>query len=124
MSDSFYCFIFCSLARSKYLSLFSLSFNFILWSAETSAIQQVIFFFFFFFFFDDYGLLAESKRFVCISKSQRTLYVFFFQNGFSVMHIIILFQANSSHQFLFSFLHFHSPKPRKIHLMMSRFLRA
>ena len=38
---------FNSLARSRYLSFFSLSFRFILWSAETakSAILQILFFF-------------------------------------------------------------------------------
>ena len=38
----------CSLVTSKYLSLFSLSFYFTLWSAETvkSNIRQVLFFFF------------------------------------------------------------------------------
>ena len=44
---------FNSLARSRYLSLFSHSFSFILWSAGTakSTILQI---FFFFFFFVDY----------------------------------------------------------------------
>ena len=49
---------FNSLARWRYLSFFSLSFNFTLWLAETakSTIRQVLFFlfFFFFFFFFDY----------------------------------------------------------------------
>ena len=42
---------FNSLARSKYLSLFTHSFSFILWSAGTakSTILQIFFFFFFFF---------------------------------------------------------------------------
>ena len=42
---------FNSLARSRYLSFFSHSFSFILWSAGTakSTILQVLFFFFFFF---------------------------------------------------------------------------
>ena len=42
---------FNSLARSRYLSFFSLSFRFILWSAGTakSIILQILFFFFFFF---------------------------------------------------------------------------
>ena len=37
--------VFCSLVRSTYLSLFSLSFNFTLWSTETikSTIRQVLF---------------------------------------------------------------------------------
>ena len=44
---------FSSLARSKHLNLFSLSFNFTLWSAGTakSTIRQVLFFCFFLFFF-------------------------------------------------------------------------
>ena len=42
---------FNSLARSRYLSFFSLLFRFILWSAGTakSTILQILFFFFFFF---------------------------------------------------------------------------
>ena len=44
---------FSSLARSRYLSLFSLSFCFTMWSAGTakSTIRQALCFFFFFFFF-------------------------------------------------------------------------
>ena len=44
---------FNSLARSMYLSFFSLSFRFILWSAGTakSTILQILFSFFFFLFF-------------------------------------------------------------------------
>ena len=44
---------FISLARSRYLSFFSLSFRFILWSAGTakSTILQILVFFFFFVFF-------------------------------------------------------------------------
>ena len=47
---------FNSLARSRYLSFFSLSFRFILRSAGTaeSIILQILFFFFFFFFVDYY----------------------------------------------------------------------
>ena len=75
------------LARSKYLSLFSLSFNFILWSAATakSTILQVLFFFF---------LLIISKsgrdyRIVCISKSQKSLCVSFFgtDSGLCIYHL-------------------------------------
>ena len=42
---------FTSLARSRYLSFFSHSFSFILWSAGTakSTVLQVLYFFFFFF---------------------------------------------------------------------------
>ena len=51
---------FNSLARSRYLSFFSLSFRFILWSAETakSTILQILFFF----FFVDYYEIWSSGR--------------------------------------------------------------
>ena len=76
----FHSFLFSSLARYRYSSLFfSLSFIFNLWSARTakSTVWQVLshFFFFFFFFFTvtRSGYLAEIRRSVCISKSQRNL---------------------------------------------------
>ena len=53
------------LARSRYLSFFSHSFRFILWSAGTvkSTILQILFFFFFFFFFfGDYYKVWSSGR--------------------------------------------------------------
>ena len=78
---------FNSLARSRYLSFFSHSFSFILWSAGTakSTIWQILFFFFllfffFFFFFADYYkvcLLADIWGSVCMSKSHRSLCVLF-----------------------------------------------
>ena len=51
------------LARSTYLSFFSLSFSFILLSAHTtkSTILQVLYFFFFFFFIIRSCLLAEIR---------------------------------------------------------------
>ena len=68
---------FNSLERSRYISFFSLSFNFTLWSAGTakSTIQQVLlFFFFFFFFFGWFGRLAkirhkvsQNPRGICVS---------------------------------------------------------
>ena len=80
---------FCSLARSRYLSLFSHSFSFILWSAGTakSTILQIFFSFFLFFFFllllsiIRSGLLAEIRWSVCISKSLRSLCVSFSRTG-------------------------------------------
>ena len=50
-----------SLARSSYLSFFSHSFSFILWSAETakSTILQILFFFFFWFIIIRSALLVE-----------------------------------------------------------------
>ena len=54
------------LARSRYLSFFSLSFRFILWSAGTakSTILQILFFFFFFLLLTimSSGRLAEIRR--------------------------------------------------------------
>ena len=65
---------FNSLARSKYLSFFSFSFNFIPWSAGTtkSTILQVLFLFLFWTIIRS-ARLAEIDLSVCISKSQRSL---------------------------------------------------
>ena len=64
----FYSF-FYSLARSKYLSFFSLSFDFTLWSAETAkfTILQVLFLL----TIIRVGLLAEIRWSICVSKSSR-----------------------------------------------------
>ena len=67
---------FNSLARSRYLSFFSLNFRFIPWSAGTakSTIFQILFFFFFWLLiFKRSGLLAGIKRSVCMLKSHRSL---------------------------------------------------
>ena len=65
-----------SLARSRYLSFFSLSFNFALWSAGTakSTIRQVLSFLL---IITWSGHLAEIRWSVCISKSQKNLCVSF-----------------------------------------------
>ena len=55
MFDSF----FNSLARSRYLSFFSLSFRIILWSAKSTILQ--IFFFFFFFVVDYYEVWSSGR---------------------------------------------------------------
>ena len=67
---------FNSLARSRYLSLFSRSLSFILWSgrAAMSAILQILFFLLIIIMS---GLLAEIRWSVCISTSQRSLWVSF-----------------------------------------------
>ena len=54
---------FNSLAKSRYLSLLSLSFSFILWSADTakSTVLQVLYFFFFFFFVDYHKVWASGR---------------------------------------------------------------
>ena len=53
---------FHSLTRSGYLSFFSLSFRFILWSAGTAKSTILQIFFFFFFFFVDYYEVWSSGR--------------------------------------------------------------
>ena len=73
---------FSSLARSRYLSLFSHSFCFILWSAGTakSTILQVLFFFCLF-IINKSGLLAGIKWSVCILKSHKSLCESFSRTG-------------------------------------------
>ena len=53
---------FNSLARSRYLSLFSHSFSFILWSAGTAKSTVLQIFFLFFFFFVDYYKVWSSGQ--------------------------------------------------------------
>ena len=74
---------FNSLARSRYLSLFSHSFRFILWSAGTakSSILQVLFFFFFLLIIIKSGLLAGIRWSVCMLKSHRILCMAFSRTG-------------------------------------------
>ena len=71
---------FNALARSRYLSLFSNSFSFILWSAGTakSTILQI---FFFLLVIIRSGLLAEIRWSVCIPKSHRSLCLSFSRTG-------------------------------------------
>ena len=80
---------FNSLARSRYLSLFSHSFSFILWSAGTakSTILQIFFFFFFLLIIIRSGLLAETRWSVCISKSPRSLCVSFSRTGAGIYYL-------------------------------------
>ena len=82
---------FNSWARSRFLSFFSLSFNFILWSANPakSTIWQVLslslsLFFFFFFTITRSGRLSEIRRSVCILKSQRSLGFSFSRTDFGL----------------------------------------
>ena len=60
---------FSSLARSRYLSFLSLSFNFTLWSAGTTKSTNRPVLFFFFLTTRKSGNLIEIKLSVCISKS-------------------------------------------------------
>ena len=99
---------FRSLARSKYLSLFSLSFFFTQWFAVTakSTIQQVLFFFnFFFFFFVNYHQVRSPSWIrwsICISKSWRILCVSFsrMDSGLFIYHLVIWSNFNFLHNFL------------------------
>ena len=69
---------FNSLARSRYLSFFSHSFSFILWTAETAK-STIMQFFFFFFFLLLLGLVFWP-RFgdPCVCQSQIGVYVCYF----------------------------------------------
>ena len=85
---------FSSLARSRYLSFFSHSFSFILWSAgtEKSTILQVLFFFFFLLLIIiKSGLLAGIRWSVCILKSHRSLCESFSRtgDGLCIYHLLV-----------------------------------
>ena len=89
--DTMFHSFFNSLARSRYLSFFSLSFIFILWSPGTakSTILQVLFFFLLIIMRS--GLLAEVRWSVCMSKSYRILWVSFCRKdaGLSIYHLFV-----------------------------------
>ena len=72
--------LFNSLAKSRYLSFFSHSFSFILWSAGTAklTILQVLFFLL---IIIKSGLLAKIRWSVCMPKSHRSLCVSFSRTG-------------------------------------------
>ena len=93
----FHCF-FYSLARSRYLSFFSHSFSFILWSAGTakSTILQVLFFLL---IIIKSGLLAEIRWSVCMSKFHRSLCVSFCRTdpGLCIYHLFVWSNLNFLH---------------------------
>ena len=66
---------FNSLARSRYLSFFSLSFKFILWSAGTAKILFLLL------IIMRFGLLAGIRWSVCMLKSHRSLWESFSRTG-------------------------------------------
>ena len=68
---------FSSLARSRYLSFFSHSFSFILWSAGTAKLTILQVLFFLLIIIIRSGLLAEIRWSVCMSKSNRSFCVIF-----------------------------------------------
>ena len=87
---------FSSLVRTRYLSLFSVSFGFTLWSARMgkSTIRYVVFFLFFLFLFLlSLGLVRWS---VYISKSQRNLCVSFsrMDSGLCIYHLFVWLYFN------------------------------
>ena len=77
------------LVRSMYLSFFSHSFSFILWSTGTakSTILQVLFLL----IIIRSGFLAEIRRSVCMSKSIRSLCVSFSWTGarLCICHLLV-----------------------------------
>ena len=89
--------LFSSLARSRYLSFFLLSFSFTQWLAGTakSTIRQVLLFFFFFTTTKS-GRLAEITWSVCIVKSQRVLSVSFSRtiSGLCVYYLSVWSNSN------------------------------
>ena len=86
------------LARSRYLSFFSQSFSFILWSAGTakSTIFQILFFLL---ILIRSGLLAEISWSVCMSKSHRSLCVWFSRRGggLCIYHLLVWSNLNFLH---------------------------
>ena len=91
---------FSSLARSRYLSFFSHSFCFILWSAGTakSTILQVLFFFFLLIIIKS-GLLAGIRWSVCILKSHGSLCESFSRTGagLCIYHLLVWSNLNFLH---------------------------
>ena len=89
---------FNSLARLRYLSFFSHSFSFILWSAGTakSTILQVLFFLL---IIIRSCLLAKIWWSVCMSKFHRSLCVLFSRTsaGLCIYHLFIWSNLNFSH---------------------------
>ena len=87
-----------SLARSRYLSFFSHSFSFILWSAGTakSTILQILFFVL---IIIRLGFMAKIRWSVCTSKSHRSLCVSFPRTGagLCIYHLLIWSNLNFLH---------------------------
>ena len=99
---------FSSLAKSKYLLIFSLSFIFTQWSVGTvkSTKRQVLLYFFksicsFIFLSINFRpvLLTGIGRSICISKSQRILYISFSRadSSFYIHHLVIWYNFNLLH---------------------------
>ena len=89
---------FNSLARSRYLSFFSHSLSFILWSAGTakSTILEILFFLL---IIIRSGFLVEIWWSVCMSKSHRSLYVLFSRTAAElyIYHLFVWSNLNFLH---------------------------
>ena len=87
------------LARSRYLSFFSFSFRFILWSAETakSTILQILFFLLLIIMRS--GLLAGIRWSVCMLKPHRSLCESFSRTGagLCIYHLFVWSNWNFLH---------------------------
>ena len=89
---------FNSLARSRYLSFFSHSFSFILWSAGTAK-STILQMFFFLLIIIRSGLLAEIRWSVCKSKFHRSLCALFSRTaaGLCIYHLFVWSNLNFLH---------------------------
>ena len=89
---------FNSLARSRYLSFFSHSFSFILWSAGTAK-STILLVLFFLLTIIRSGLLAEIRWSVCMSKSHRSSCVLFTRKGVGlcIYHLFVWSNFNFLH---------------------------
>ena len=99
MLHSFLGGFFNSIARSRYLSLFSHSFSFILWSAGAAKSTILQIFFFLLLIIIRSGLLAEIRWSVCMSKSHRSLCVSFSRTGVGlcIYHLLACSNLNFLH---------------------------
>ena len=97
---------FTSLARSRYLSLFSPSFNFTLWSARTakSTIRQVLCFLL---TISRSGCLAEIRWSVCISNSRRIFCISFSRTDSGLYRNLLFAWSNSNFLYSSQWLTFH-----------------
>ena len=90
--------VFNSLASSRYLSFFSLSFNFTLWSSEAAkfTILQVLFFWL---IIIRSGRLADIRWCVCMLKSHRSLCVSLSKTdaGLCIYHLFVWVNLNFLH---------------------------
>ena len=89
---------FNSLARSRYLSLFSLSFRFILWSAGTAK-STILLILFLLLIILRSGLLAGIRWSVCMLKSHRSSCKSFYRTGagLCIYHLFVWSNWNFLH---------------------------